>query len=235
MESRAFHICPFCHAASPVSQTRCPSCTRSLVGLPLAVYGTELATAVARPAPEPLADLPLRMAPFAANGDASTVMTRPAREPAVGAIVVMAAALIGSIAVGSALVRPRRPPSPRRTAQIDTVHPDVRALPVAMRADPADVRLAREPIARNARATSDEVREPGEDTPILRAQLSRAEESRDRLAERVGRLRARTNVSVITDVDRYQRLQDELETAREDLDRAEADVARWRRALRRVG
>jgi hypothetical protein len=147
----------------------------------------------------------------------------------------MAAALIGSIAVGSALVRPRRRPSPRPGAEIGTVHPDVRALPVALRADPADVRRAREPIARNARAASDEVRGPDADAVVLRAQLSRAEAGRDRLAERVGRLRARTNVSVITDVDRYQRLQDELETAREDLDRAEADVARWRRALRRVG
>jgi hypothetical protein len=218
------------------------------MGLPLAVYGSELDTALARPAGEPLADLPLRVARFAANEEpipvprhasatagrpASTVMTPHAREPAVGAIVAMAAALIGSIAVGSALVRPRRSPSPipppTRIAPRDVASPRATRASARSAVPSGRVRPAAE------RATSDEGREPDEDTLVLRAQLSRAEESRDRLAERVGRLRARTNVSVIANVDRYQRLQDELETAREDLDRAETEVARWRRALRRVG
>ena len=304
MESKAFHICPFCRAPSLVSEQRCKGCTRSLVGLPLAVYGSEIDAALAHSSPKPLMDLPLRAKePTGGEGGRPVVpalplrpavaarkpgppaMRRPAREPRSGAIVGMAAALAATIAAGATLVRPRRPApvaptsasraalprpsSPRVTgsgkaagaeapariavrataplpvpvaptagrprSEIYTLHPDVRPDHGDVRADPADVRRARQPVVGDTRTEDDDVNPPDEDALVLRAQLRRAEESRDRLAERVDRLRARMNVPVVTDVDRYQRLQDELETAREDLDRAQADVARWRRAPRRVG
>jgi hypothetical protein len=68
----------------------------------------------------------------------------------------------------------------------------------------------------------------------LRARLDRAEERRDVAAERVRELRARVNVPVIKDVDEYQRLQEELAAALDDLDQASVEVRRFRRALRRV-
>jgi hypothetical protein len=236
VESKAFHICPFCRAPSPVCELRCKGCGRSLVGLPLAVYGSEVDAVVAQP---------LRPASAARRRPGPPAMRRPPREPRPGAIVGMAAALVLTIGAGATLVRPRRPapavpasaarevPAPQASARV--AGPRKSIAPPAARRRPEIYAL--HPDIRPARASvgEDEVTEPGEDALVLRAQLRRAEEGRDRLADRVDRLRARMNVPVITDVDRYQRMQDELETAREDLDRAEADVARWRRAVRRVG
>ncbi len=271
MESKAFHICPFCRAPSLVSAQRCKGCGRSLLGLPLAVYGSEIHAALAYPSPKTLMDLtlrerPPRPAPAARRRPAPAAMRRPAREPRPGAIVGMAAALAAAIGTGATLVRPRPAQTVRpsitkarqeATARVTTPPVAVRAKPTASEPTPvASARvspsLAREILPHEASARvawsrasaaleppapapDDEVTAPDEGALVLRAQLRRAEESRDRLADRVDRLRARLNVPVVTDVDRYQRLQDELETAREDLDRADADVARWRRALSRVG
>jgi hypothetical protein len=47
----------------------------------------------------------------------------------------------------------------------------------------------------------------------------------------VSQLRARTNVPVIRDVDEYQRLQEQLSDALDQLDRVEAEIARLRRGL----
>ena len=63
--------------------------------------------------------------------------------------------------------------------------------------------------------------------------LQRAEQRRDALAARVSRLRARANASVVTDVAEYQRLQAELESALEQQDRLDAQVARLRRLQER--
>ena len=60
METRAFHICPFCQAQCPVAASRCVRCNRALADLPLPVYGSEL-DAEMRPAVSgDLVDLPLR-------------------------------------------------------------------------------------------------------------------------------------------------------------------------------
>jgi hypothetical protein len=67
----------------------------------------------------------------------------------------------------------------------------------------------------------------------LRARLDRAEQHRDAVAERVRALRERVNVPVIKDVDEYQRLQEELSAALDELDQADTEVRRFRRALRR--
>ncbi|HET6898674.1 MAG TPA: hypothetical protein VFK70_10010, partial [Vicinamibacteria bacterium] len=67
----------------------------------------------------------------------------------------------------------------------------------------------------------------------LRARLDRAEEHRDAVAERVRELRQRANVPVIRDVGEYQRLQQDLSAALDELDQAETEVRRFRRALRR--
>jgi hypothetical protein len=67
MDSKAFHICPFCQATSPVADARCASCARSLAGLTLPVYGSEIDEALSGREPQPLVDLPLREdAPVAA-------------------------------------------------------------------------------------------------------------------------------------------------------------------------
>jgi len=265
VESKAFHICPFCRAPSPVSEQRCARCGRSLAGLPLEIYGFETDAALAHPLPKPLMDLPLREQEAAGN-DGPAATRRPPRDPLPGAIVGMAVALAAAIAAGATLVRPRRPAPAVRTAAAREIlrrqasaHIPVSRESAALATPPPVIARATAPspvvtvpppagrprpeihtLHPDLRPDRDDVRDdevsaPDEDALVLRAQLRRAEESRDRLADRVDRLRARMDVPVVTDVDRYQRLQDELETAREDLDRAEAEVARWRRALRRVG
>src|SRR5204863_9422605 len=93
-------------------------------------------------------------------------------------------------------------------------------------AGPVDVRRSRDDLSR---AGSDDGADGGQ--AELRAQLRAAEERRDRVAQRVDALRARVNVPVVTDVDEYQRLQDALQSALDQLDRAEAEVARLRRGL----
>ena len=67
----------------------------------------------------------------------------------------------------------------------------------------------------------------------LRARLDRAQEHRDIVAARVRDLRARTNVPVIKNVEEYQRLQNDLSAALDELDQAETEVRRFQRALRR--
>jgi uncharacterized protein YlxW (UPF0749 family) len=103
------------------------------------------------------------------------------------------------------------------------VHPDVSARPV-------DVERARDDFGRDSSAPEADAR-----TAALHARLERAQQRRDALAERVRELRARTDVPVIKDVEEYQRLQDYLSAALDDLDRADAEVVRLRRALRRRG
>jgi hypothetical protein len=49
----------------------------------------------------------------------------------------------------------------------------------------------------------------------------------------VRELRAQVNVPVVKDVGEYQRLQEELSAALDDLDQANVEVRRFRRALRR--
>ena len=71
VESKAFHICPFCRAPSPVSEQRCARCGRSLAGLPLEIYGFETDAALAHPLPKPLMDLPLREQEAAGNDGAA--------------------------------------------------------------------------------------------------------------------------------------------------------------------
>ena len=82
MESKAFHICPFCQAQNPASVSRCTRCERSLAGLPLTVYGSELDAASMRSEPRDLVDLPLRDGVEAAAGSRRAV-------PGAGAVTGM--------------------------------------------------------------------------------------------------------------------------------------------------
>jgi hypothetical protein len=339
MDSKAFHICPFCQSPSPVAAPRCVRCDRALSGLPLPVYGSELDATPMRSAPADLTDLPLRdtiaatLRPDAAPVTAAAAVAGPARRRAsdrgrIGrtAKVAVAAGMVGAALVGGWLVRaqdrgePRAraikpapattmpPPAaavpspaatlsspavaaaslararasasplPRATAaatrpasappaawpQREVVPPEEPAPPVAVADDetprPA-VRRARRPAAVPIydeadvttvhpdvsaapvgveRARDDFGREASPPEPEARAaahraRLERAQQRRDVLAQRVTDLRAQTNVPVIRDVDEYQRLQQSLSAALDDLDRADAEVARLRRALRRRG
>ena len=294
MESRAFHICPFCQSPAPVSESRCARCRRSLVGLPLTVYGSELDAALARPAPTPLVDLPLRdtepmppgplvpappATPRAARRRRGVGAAGPAGATAIMLLVIGAALVSGALVHGrrspprahlrhapaasrpavatpiaAPLVAraasprpraraslPRRPPamvaaspsapSPRPSApaarpaaQVQTLHPDVHT-------EPAGVQRASDTLGRDPGDPDLDQRDDRAAQAALRAQLRRAEERRDRLAERVDDLRERINVPVVTDVAAYQRLEDLLESTRSQLDRARADVARLHRAL----
>jgi hypothetical protein len=71
------------------------------------------------------------------------------------------------------------------------------------------------------------------DRAELRAQLRAAVDRREILAAHVDRLRARTNVPVVKDVEEYQRAQEALSAALDRLDAVDAEVARLRRALSR--
>jgi hypothetical protein len=311
MESRAFHICPFCQAQCPVAASRCDRCHRALAGLPLPVYGSELDAEMRPAVPGDLVDLPLRETseeparPAVARAAVPPVVPTTTAAPgplphsrdrrtarlAVVAGLMGAAGLLGAaVLVGTWLVRaqdreeappatvvtapappdttprlaaapptaappstvsapPRARPIPPRTAEravppppreasreetpaprlrrppaaeVIAVHPDVAAAPV-------DVERARDDLGRDDSPTMD----AGART-ALRARLARAEERRDVAAERVRALRARVNVPVIKDVDEYQRLQEDLSGALDDLDQANVEVRRFRRALRRV-
>jgi hypothetical protein len=343
MDSKAFHICPFCQSPSPVAAPRCVRCDRALSGLPLPVYGSELDATPMRSAPADLTDLPLRdtiaatprpeAAPVTVAAPAAAPVAGPARRRVsdrgrIGrtAKLAVAAGIVGAALLGGWLVRaqdrgepraraitaapattrpapaaaaaspalslpspavaaaapvaarasasplprakaapsasapraawpqrevisPAEPPPPvaaaaaddetprptvRRArrpaatpiydeADVTTVHPDVSAAPVG-------VERARDDFGREASPP-----EPEAHAAALRARLERAQQRRDVLAQRVTELRAQTNVPVIRDVDEYQRLQQSLSAALDELDRADADVARLRRALRRRG
>jgi hypothetical protein len=294
MESKAFHICPFCQSPSPASAPRCARCDRSLAGLPLPTYGSELDAASMRAEPRDLVDLPLRdgveatpptpaaaavtdTAPAASRR--RVLPARPRRRIGRTATVGVAAAMMGALLIGGWLVRAQgRPtsapaanvpdttmavspttmapdrlatrmslpaPSPRvriparRTAgapgaasvrqaaardatEVYTVHPDVRAAPVGVERMPEDLRGDSKADAYDEEARAD-----------LRARLDRAEQRRRAIAERVSQLRVRTNVPVIKDVEEYQRLQEQLSAALDQLDRADAEIARLRRGLGR--
>lgn len=110
---------------------------------------------------------------------------------------------------------------------------DDHPVPPDVVADPVDVVRARDEAPRD-RSFEDDAR--GEDRRAnaradLRERLRRAERQRDSVAQRVKRLRERANVPVIKDVEAYQRVQADLAVALDDLEAAEADVARRRRAL----
>jgi hypothetical protein len=296
MESKAFHICPFCQSPSPASAPRCARCDRSLAGLPLPTYGSELDVASMRSEPGDLVDLPLREGVEATPIPVAAAVTAPpptasrpptpappqrrrnGRAAKVGeAAAMMGALLIGGWLIGRWLVRDRGTPTPapaaevsdttlsaspatmvpdraatrmstpepgprvsvparrtsagrevapvrqaasREAAEVYTVHPDVRAAPVGVERMPEDLGRDATADARDEEARAD-----------LRARLGRAEQRRQAIAERVGQLRARTNVPVIRDVDEYQRLQEQLSDALDQLDRVEAEIARLRRAL----
>ena len=118
--------------------------------------------------------------------------------------------------------RPRRPPA----AEVIHVHPDVAA-------DPVDIERARD-LDRDDLESGAAAETPDAGAQAaLRARLDRAQQHRDAVAERVRELRERVNVPVIKDVDEYQRLQEQLSAALDELDQADTEVRRFRRALRR--
>jgi hypothetical protein len=300
MESKAFHICPFCQSPSPASASRCARCDRSLAGLPLPTYGSELDAASMRSEPRDLVDLPLRDGVEATPAPVTAAVTAPTaprpripptpKRRRVGrtAKVGVAAAMMGGVLIGGWLVRaqgtstsapaadvpdttlsaspatvgpdrvatrmpvpdsgPRTSAPARRTSigrgaapvrqaaarenrpappaddatEVYTVHPDVRAAPVDAERMPEDRRRDSTADAHDQEVRTD-----------LRARLGRAEQRRQVIAERVSQLRARTNVPVIKDVAEYQRLQEQLSAALDELDRVEAEIARLRRGLGR--
>ena len=354
METRAFHICPFCQAQCPLAASRCVRCHRALADLPLPVYGSELDAEMRPNASADLVDLPLRdtaadaarppIAPVAAappgphpsprrpfqrrrdgrkarlgvaaglmggaallgaavllggwlvraqdrdkpeppaittaaapattppaatvpaaTGPAATVPSATTPAPRVPPTVAEAiappvtaapappwakpasprtveATAPPPVRVASPVQKPTRPatdsreeatlppaaypvpPARRPAAEVIRVHPDVAAAPV-------DVERARDDFEPDAPA---ETRDAGA-RAALRARLDRALEHRDAVAARVRDLRARTDVPVIKDVEEYQRLQNDLSAALDELDQAETEVRRFQRALRRRG
>jgi len=313
METRAFHICPFCQAQCPVAAARCVRCQRALADLPLPVYGAELDAEMRPSVSGELVDLPLRdtieetpspasAAPTAASGGRRQPL--PRRRDARAARLAIVAGLMGAagllsavVLVGSWLVRaedrrapaetvntlpaatvppatvapasaapatvppvtaavpPRaKPASPSRTATAvstpppmaeprrdDTPAPRPRRPPAAevihvhpdVAADPVDVERARD-LDRDDLESGAAAEAPDAGAQAaLRARLDRAQQHRDAVAERVRELRERINVPVIKDVDEYQRLQEQLSAALDELDQADTEVRRFRRALRR--
>jgi hypothetical protein len=95
----------------------------------------------------------------------------------------------------------------RASPQAVTVHPEVRVPPEERR--PAGP--------------------PPDDNAL--AQLRRAEQRRDALAQRVDRLRRRLDAGVVSDVDEYERVQAQLDDSLDELDQVENDISRLRRAL----
>ena len=301
METRAFHICPFCQAQCPVTASRCVRCHRALADLPLPVYGSELDAEMRPSVSGDLVDLPLRDAIFE-TPVARGAQRRPsprrrdgrAARLAIVAGLMGAAGLLGAVVlVGGWLVRaedrrapaetlvtsPAAPATPAATVPAATVPPvtaaaapprarpappprtaTVLAPPTTIeppRDDPPLPRPRRPPAAEVIHVHPDVAAEPVDverardlyrdglesgvpaDAPdagaraALRARLDRAEQHRDTVAERVRALRERVNVPVIKDVDEYQRLQEQLSAALDELDQADTEVRRFRRALRR--
>jgi hypothetical protein len=119
--------------------------------------------------------------------------------------------------------------APRAAASLDEPSAEVMTVRPHVAAAPVDVERARDDDEPEPSAEGPDVRA----RPALRARLDRALEHRDAVAERVRDLRARANVPVVKDVDEYQRLQQDLSAALDELDRADAQVRRLQRALRR--
>jgi len=129
------------------------------------------------------------------------------------------------------------------TVTVYTVHPDVRSGPVGVERAQDDFRRGRprddssaeasdRGTAPAARADADAPPPVDEEAHArLLARFRQAIQRRDALAARVSALRSRTDVPVIKDVDDYQRLQADLAAAQDQLDRAEAEVARLRQAV----
>lgn len=115
-------------------------------------------------------------------------------------------------------------PLSRSAIEVYTVHPDVSTGPVEVVRSTDDL---------HARAPAAEPIEPPDAGAQagLRDRLARAQQRRASVANRVAGLRARTNVPVIRDLDGYERAQSDLSSALDDLDRADAEVARLRRLL----
>jgi hypothetical protein len=146
--------------------------------------------------------------------DSGPRTSSPARRTSIGR---------GAAPVRQAAARGDRPAPPADDAtEVYTVHPDVRAAPVDVERMPEDLRRDSTADARDQEVRTD-----------LRARLGRAEQRRQAIAERVSQLRARTNVPVIKDVAEYQRLQEQLSAALDELDRVDAEIARLRRGLGR--
>jgi hypothetical protein len=109
--------------------------------------------------------------------------------------------------------------------------------PLDVEADPVDVVRARDDAPREG-SFEDEAGDGGRPASVragLLERLQRAERRRDRVAERVDRLRERANVPIIRDVEAYQRVQADLAVALDELEAADAEVARRRRALDESG
>jgi hypothetical protein len=170
MESKAFHICPFCQSSSPAAASRCARCGRSLAGLPLPTYGSELDAASMRSEPGDLVDLPLRDGveatplPAAAAVNAPAPIVSPPPIPAAApprrigraAKVGVAAAMMGALLVGGWLVRAQgTPPSPPAAEVPDTT---LSASPATMAPDRVATRMSKpEPgprVSAPARRTS---------------------------------------------------------------------------------
>jgi len=154
MESKGFHICPFCQSPSPVSASRCARCDRSLAGLPLPTYGSELDAASMRSEPEDLVDLPLRDGveglpiPVAAAVTApAPTASRPPIPPAPnhrpigrGAKVGVAAAMMGGLLIGGWLVRAQGTPTSAPPADVPAT--TLSASPATMGPDRVATRMS---------------------------------------------------------------------------------------------
>src|SRR5262249_6334471 len=148
----------------------------------------------------------------APNATAALASPQPRRAP------TAASPQTAATSIGRAAEEPVvRGSAPRPTAEVYTVHPDVRAGTTDLSADarddadahanPVDVRRPRDPMRPLPPPPPADDTGPTEDAPdlaVLRAQLRAAQEARDRLAERVDRLQARAEVPVVTDVREYQ-------------------------------
>lgn len=190
MDSKAFHICPFCQATSPVADARCARCRRSLAGLTLPVYGSEIDEALSGREPQPLVDLPLREeAPVVSVPLSETAADRTPVTPAVmpaasapprsrrGATVGVAAAVLGVALVGGWLVRGQQPRSAtgavRPTAASPAPPSSVVAAPVATMpvshapAPVARVATPRPALARPAAARTAVMRPEPPPAPVM--------------------------------------------------------------------
>ena len=190
MDSKAFHICPFCQATSPVADARCARCRRSLAGLTLPTYGSEVDKTLSGREPQPLVDLPLREnAVVASAARTEPAVERVAAAPPLdasafsaprrssrGGMIGVAAAVFGVTLVGGWLVlgqAPRRagetdtpaatspaPPSTVDTASVPTIPAFESPAPVAPVATPR-------PAAATQRTANTEAMRPAPPPPVM--------------------------------------------------------------------